>query len=124
MLISTTLTGGARADVIANSLITIAPEVDLCLVIDTGSTDNSIELARAAVPPEKFRLVSWPWQNDFAAARNFALDEAKRRLQANRMTYRDEAEDWILTADTDEFPRDRKSTRLNSSHVKISYAVF
>src|SRR5690606_12599519 len=94
-----------RADVIANSLITIAPEVDLCLVIDTGSTDNSIELARAAVPPEKFRLVSWPWQNDFAAARNFALDEAKRRLQANRMTYRDEAEDWILTADTDEFPR-------------------
>src|SRR5690606_41750300 len=27
-------------------------------------------------------------------------------------------------ADSDNFPKDRKSTRLNSSHVKISYAVF
>src|SRR5690554_4420948 len=29
-----------------------------------------------------------------------------------------------LTGNHDEFLRDRKSTRLNSSHVRISYAVF
>lgn len=103
MLISTTLTGGARADVIGKSLATIAPEVDLCLVIDTGTTDNAIDVARAAVPPEKFRLVSWPWQNDFGAARNFALAEGRRQLKAAGAG--GDSADWILTADTDEWPR-------------------
>src|SRR5690606_24237605 len=32
--------------------------------------------------------------------------------------------DRTLLPDTIRFNRDRKSTRLNSSHVKISYAVF
>src|SRR5258705_2271460 len=31
---------------------------------------------------------------------------------------------FIMTADTDCGVRDRKSTRLNSSHLGISYAVF
>src|SRR5438874_3661023 len=31
---------------------------------------------------------------------------------------------WILVVDEPALPRDRKSTRLNSSHVEISYAVF
>src|SRR5690606_39719164 len=30
----------------------------------------------------------------------------------------------IIIADSNDAARDRKSTRLNSSHVKISYAVF
>ena len=107
MLISTTITGGARADVIGRSLAAVAPEVDLCLVIDTGTTDNAIEVARAAVPPEKFRLVSWPWQNDFAAARNFALQAARQILYPGcvGLAGMGEPEDWILTADTDEWPR-------------------
>src|SRR6266508_5118605 len=32
--------------------------------------------------------------------------------------------DFILTTERDVFRPDRKSTRLNSSHVAISYAVF
>src|SRR5690606_40072795 len=32
--------------------------------------------------------------------------------------------DLLLTVDLAKYPIDRKSTRLNSSHVKISYAVF
>src|SRR5204862_7340996 len=35
--------------------------------------------------------------------------------------------DGVITTDTDgwvEYLKDRKSTRLNSSHVEISYAVF
>src|SRR3712207_7811776 len=31
---------------------------------------------------------------------------------------------WIGAAGADSIARDRKSTRLNSSHVNISYAVF
>src|SRR5690554_7185605 len=31
---------------------------------------------------------------------------------------------WAQMADPDFLDRDRKSTRLNSSHVRISYAVF
>lgn len=108
MLISTTLTGGARADVIGRSLATIAPEVDLCLVIDTGTTDDAIDVARAAVPPSKFHTVSWPWQNDFGAARNFALQYARDWLRMRPDAARagvDDPRDWILTADTDEWPR-------------------
>lgn len=101
MLISTTITGGARADVIGRSIAAVAPEVDLCLVIDTGTTDNAIEVARAASP--KVRVQSWPWQNDFAAARNHALEAARGLI---RLGGREpDAEDWILTADTDEWPR-------------------
>src|SRR5690606_39950008 len=38
--------------------------------------------------------------------------------------HRDEQEVATLEVDPREAVRDRKSTRLNSSHVKISYAVF
>src|SRR5688500_19718573 len=33
-------------------------------------------------------------------------------------------EHWLATADDPAPPEDRKSTRLNSSHLVISYAVF
>ncbi|MBE6102559.1 MAG: glycosyltransferase [Selenomonas ruminantium] len=42
------------------------------IVVDTGSRDNSREMAaRAGV-----RLYDFPWQDDFAAAKNFALEQA------------------------------------------------
>lgn len=42
------------------------------IVVDTGSADNSREVAvRAGV-----RLYDFPWQGDFAAAKNFALKQA------------------------------------------------
>src|SRR5690606_20073634 len=41
-------------------------------------------------------------------------------ITSNRSSMIEIAEDAALTVD----PEDRKSTRLNSSHVKISYAVF
>src|SRR5207249_5553209 len=45
---------------------------------------------------------------------------AKRELAAGFKELREEAQD----AAAELFRRDRKSTRLNSSHVSISYAVF
>jgi glycosyltransferase involved in cell wall biosynthesis len=106
MIVSTTITDN-RADVIGAALKAIAPEVDVCIVIDTGVTDNTIELARAAVG-SKLHVVKWPWQNDFAAARNFALEYARDWLRMRPDAARagaDDPRDWIIQADTDEWLR-------------------
>src|SRR5690606_40166385 len=63
-----------------------------------------------------------------AACRRFALEGAKvavfdMNLQAARSVARD-ISDQGGTAEAFQCDIDRKSTRLNSSHVKISYAVF
>lgn len=107
MIISTTITN-SRADVVREALATIAPEVDYCMVIDTGATDNTMKIAADVLGP-KLIARTWPWQNDFAAARNFALDEARRWLRNLRNeSYGGAAQDprdWIVTADTDEWLR-------------------
>src|SRR2546430_4096813 len=48
-----------------------------------------------------------------------SLVDAKHRTRTNRYTIPD-----IVKNGTDRVYRDRKSTRLNSSHSQISYAVF
>lgn len=55
------------------------------IVVDTGSTDKTVELA------EKMgaKVFHFEWINDFSAARNFALDKAKG--------------DWIIFLDCDEY---------------------
>src|SRR5699024_12257223 len=61
--------------------------------------------------------------NDYSYQPNFPaidINEADREVQLYRRANGDVAirnELWII-------PTDRKSTRLNSSHVSISYAVF
>ncbi len=58
---------------------------DEIVVVDTGSTDNTVEIARKAGA----RLFSFPWINDFAAAKNFAIEQAKGK--------------WIFFLDADEY---------------------
>ena len=58
---------------------------DELVVVDTGSTDRTQELAKAAGA----RLFSFAWRDDFAAAKNFALEQARGR--------------WILFLDADEY---------------------
>src|SRR6188768_2857610 len=86
---STTLTGNS-AGVIADALRSVVDWVDYCLVIDTGVTDDSLDIARS-VAGNKYVSRSFAWIQDFAAARNFALDAAAE-LGA----------DWAITVDTDE----------------------
>lgn len=88
-LVSTTLTGNSEA-IIGDALRSVVDWVDTCLVIDTGVTDESLEIARK-VAGDKFALRTFPWTRDFSAARNFALDAA-----------RELGGDWSLTVDTDE----------------------
>ena len=89
MIISTTLTG-SNAAIIGEAIASVAAQVDRCLVIDTGATDDSLEIARAAAG-DKFVAREFPWKNDFAAARNFALEAATEAGGT-----------WAVTVDTDE----------------------
>ncbi|MGH2468644.1 MAG: glycosyltransferase, partial [Chloroflexota bacterium] len=53
-------------------LASLAGEVDEMVVVDTGSADRTIEIARQFGA----HVSSAPWENDFAAARNASLKEA------------------------------------------------
>ncbi len=55
------------------------------VVVDTGSTDRTVEVAKRYTD----RLFSFDWQDDFAAAKNYAISKAKH--------------DLVLVVDSDEF---------------------
>ena len=72
------------ADTLRNCLESVRGLVDEMIVVDTGSTDSSPEIARQCGAV----CISIPWANDFAQARNAAL--------AHSTT------DWVLSLDADE----------------------
>ena len=55
------------------------------VLVDTGSTDRTVELARQYTD----RIYYFEWCNDFSAAKNFAMEKASH--------------DWILSIDCDEY---------------------
>lgn len=89
MLVSTTLTGNNQ-EIIGPALCSVIDQVDLCIVIDTGVTDLSLEVAKA-ICGDKLRIEKYTWINDFADARNFSLAVATKHGAT-----------WALTLDTDE----------------------
>lgn len=58
---------------------------DEIIVVDTGSADRTAELAAAGGA----RVYDFPWQDDFSAAKNFALDKARGQ--------------WVAFLDADEY---------------------
>jgi tetratricopeptide (TPR) repeat protein len=93
-LVSTTLAGGGSAPIIGDALRSVVGRVDACAVICTGDDMREIEevlwTARTIVG-DKLIAARWPWRNDFAAARNYALDLASEEGPA-----------WVATLDCDE----------------------
>src|SRR5438874_7727738 len=73
---------------------------------------NVWAFAREISPNKKFALVAHDWDGYIAWALAIAYPDVLRRLVI------------INAPHPAVFARDRKSTRLNSSHVEISYAVF
>ncbi len=65
--------------------------VDQIIVVDTGSTDNTVEIARSLGA----KVYYFEWQNDFAQAKNYALSKATG--------------DWIIFLDADEYFDESKS---------------
>jgi glycosyltransferase involved in cell wall biosynthesis len=88
-LVSTTLSGNSQ-EIIGDALRSVVDWVDWCLVIDTGISDDTLQIARE-IAGEKLVVRHFPWQEDFAAARNFALQAAHELGAA-----------WAITLDTDE----------------------
>lgn len=70
---------------IARALESAKPHVDAMLVLDTGSTDDTVAIARACGAA----VHGFTWCDDFAAARNAALDHSDA--------------DWNLVLDADEW---------------------
>lgn len=70
---------------IGKCLKSMQGNVDEIIVVDTGSTDRTIEVAKSYGA----KVYSFIWQNDFSRAKNYALAQAKG--------------DWIIFLDADEY---------------------
>src|SRR5574343_902863 len=89
--------------------------------------DNAIRLAEEKLESLRFELAAGqeraagndePQMNGVRMQRSWSLSAVGDGLVATEVTVQ-----WEVSA-TGEVQTDRKSTRLNSSHITISYAVF
>ena len=69
---------------LVNCLESVKNKVEEMIIVDTGSTDDTVSIAQRYTP----NVYTFPWHNDFSAARNFAIKRASG--------------DWILALDADE----------------------
>lgn len=90
MKIASTTLSGNNETIIGGALASVVEWVDVCIVIDTGATDQSLQVAHD-VAREKLVVESYAWKQDFSLARNFALDAARQH-----------GAHWAVTLDTDE----------------------
>ncbi len=67
---------------------------DEIIIIDTGSTDNTVALAKAGRAVVKH----FPWRNDFSAAKNFAIEQAHGN--------------WIVLLDADEYFDEKSQKKM------------
>jgi glycosyltransferase involved in cell wall biosynthesis len=68
--------------------------IDAIFIADTGSTDNTVEIAKKYTP---YVYTEKKWEDDFAACRNFVKSKATT--------------DWILSIDADEVLHNYESVR-------------
>ena len=94
-LVSACLIVKDEEESLARCLASLGPLVDEVVIIDTGSTDRTPEIARVCGA----RVFEEPWQDDFSLHRNQALEKATGR--------------WLLVIDADEelFETDLGETR-------------
>lgn len=72
------------------------------IVVDTGSTDRTVEIAESMGA----KVFHFEWIDDFSAAKNFALEKASG--------------DWIAFLDADEYIRESDMEKLRKLLLKIA----
>ena len=75
--------------------------VDEVILVDTGSTDRTIEKAKQL--GSKVKVFHFEWINDFAAAKNYALDQVNPKA------------DWVLFLDADEWFPEGMAVKLKAA---------
>lgn len=70
--------------VLARCLDSLSGLMDEIIIVDTGSTDRTIEIAKQYTD----QVYSYPWKQDFSAARNYSFSKASK--------------EYIYVADADE----------------------
>ncbi len=103
MLLSAALIVRNEEPFLDTCLRSLAGLVDEIVVVDTGSTDRSVEIARA----HGAHVHQVAWTDDFSAARNRALDAARGA--------------WILYIDADERARAVSPEALRAQLVEPAY---
>lgn len=83
-------------DMLEACLQSVQGIVDEIVIVDTGSTDNTKEIA------ERYgaKLYDYVWNSDFASARNFAIEQATSK--------------WILQLDADEYVQEASKKRFHT----------
>jgi tetratricopeptide (TPR) repeat protein len=97
-----------EATTLARCLASAKPYVDELIVVDTGSTDNTIEIAKSFGA----EIYTFEWCNDFAAARNYTLAKASGH--------------WVLILDADEELKvevNTFQTCLETAMTAIAFAI-
>ena len=79
-----------EANILEKCLASIAPVADEIIIADTGSTDNSKEIARKYTD----KIYDFEWVNDFAQAVNFVVDKASSEYICKWDG------DWVLTKES------------------------
>lgn len=90
---------------LARCLASVKELVSEIIIVDTGSEDRTKEIAQGF----KAKILTWPWDNDFAAPRNLSLQHATC--------------EWILVLDADELiaPRDHLKLKKLIQNRKNCY---
>lgn len=88
---------------LARCLTSVKNLTDEIILVDTGSTDNTVEIARSFGA----KIYAYKWNNNFSNARNFSISKA--------------TSDWILLLDADEAldnsDNDRLTNFINNSDL-------
>jgi 2-polyprenyl-3-methyl-5-hydroxy-6-metoxy-1,4-benzoquinol methylase len=92
-------------------------QFDEVVVVDTGSTDNSKELVGKWGEKVNIKLIDFPWDDNFAAARQFALDNTT----SDYMLWADLDDEIVGTEKLREIIR--QNPHPDSFMMKYNYAI-